>query len=545
MQTRRPRECRVIRRGAPVGPGERGTPARRGMVLVLLSALMLSAWLIPQARAAGKVLLIIADDLGADSLAMLNSDPGSRQPPTPTLDSLRSRGVLFRNCHSHPTCSPARASMLTGRYPFRHGIGYAIAGETDPVLRATEQTIPRVLSAAGSAGPRHAAFGKWHLGGSATAPNDVGGWGHFSGSIAGALPSYDHWPKVVDGSTEPNHSVYATTDVVDDAAAWIRERGTAPWLAWVAFNAGHVPLHKPPGELHSYDGLPSGPAGPITNPRPYFEAMIEAMDTEIGRLLRAVDLNETTVVFVGDNGTAGGTIQAPYVADRAKGTLYEGGLRVPLLVAGAGVTHPGRESAELVHLTDLFATLLELAGADLASAPLTGVRVDARSLLPILRDEPFRPSLPAILSENFDDGLPAEVAGRAVIEDRFKLIQFATGAFELYDLLADPLEATNLLATAPVASETAAALNRLKGRLANWVEPPRLSSPGLAEGRFEVRVTPVTGIVFQLQRGAAGAPTGWATLSDATRRVDHGLEVLGDPAPVSDHAVYRVVATVP
>lgn len=404
--------------------------------------------------------------------------------------------------------------------------------------------MPKVL-AAGATGHAHASLGKWHLGGDSTAPNLVGGWNHFAGSIAGALPNYDRWPKVINGTNFPAYSAYATTDVVDDAVAWINTQGAKPWFAWVAFNAGHVPLHKPPADLHSYDALPAGIAGPIANPRPYFEAMIESLDTELGRLLKAVDLERTTVVFIGDNGSTSATIQPPYPPERAKGTLYEGGVRVPLLVAGAGVKNPGRESTALVHLTDLFATFLDLTGAGATAPSLAGVRIDSRSLQPILLGQAFEPAMAGILSENFGDTVPDSVAGRAAWDGRYKLLQFASGTYELYDLNTDPLETSNLLSGAGPTGDAAAALARLKGWLAAWVEPPQLSSPVVTSNGFEVRLTPARGIVFQLQRTIIAPGSAWQSVANATRRTENGMEVLGDPTPAGANAVYRVIATVP
>jgi arylsulfatase A-like enzyme len=150
---------------------------------------------------------------------------------------------------------------------------------------------------------------------------------------------------------------------VNDALQWISQRGTNSWFLWLAFNAGHTPFHKPPNELHSSDALPGTAIHINANPRLYYEAMIEAMDTEMGRLLTNmtrtnanVSLTNTMIIFLGDNGTPRQVIQPPYSASRAKGTLYEGGIRVPLIVAGAGVISPNRVSTEVVHCVDLFAT---------------------------------------------------------------------------------------------------------------------------------------------------------------------------------------------
>src|SRR6185503_9095629 len=114
-------------------------------------------------------------------------------------------------------------------------------------------------------------------------PNNIGRWPHFAGSIIGALTSYTNWTKVIDG-VSANTTNYATTDVVNDAVAWIQSQSSKPWFAWVAFNAPHTPLHKPPNSLCPHYTSLSGTAADINaNPRKYFEAMTEAMDTEIGR----------------------------------------------------------------------------------------------------------------------------------------------------------------------------------------------------------------------------------------------------------------------
>jgi len=490
--------------------------------------------------AAGRnLLLVIADDLGADSLAMLNLDPSARQAPTPTLEMLRSKGVLFRRCYSHPTCSPTRASLLTGRYPFRHGIGYAIANPSDPQLRAEEWTLPKAIGP----GYRHAQLGKWHLSYGNDDPRAIAGWSHFAGSIAGAIPNYDRWPKVVDGTLTAGYSTYATTDCVDDARTWISGQGTNRWLLWLAFNAAHTPLHKPPRNLHSYDALPDSAAVAQTNPRPYFEAMVESLDTELGRLLEAVDLSETTVVFVGDNGSTGAVIQPPYSSSRAKGTLYEGGLRVPMIIAGADVVSPGRTSDAVLHLTDVYATLLDLAGVPPDQWAKAGSRIDSRSFAAIARNEPFSPSLAGVLSENFSSAIPDDVAGRMAVDARYKLIQFKTGTMEFYDLLADPLEQTNRIALIAGDAGATEAVTRLKGWLATWAEPPVLTAAGMEAGGFRVSAQQPMGITLSLER--SGRPDGgWTSVVGAVRTVEADRVTWLDPDGGGE-AYYRVVTMVP
>jgi len=146
-------------------------------------------------RAVGQqrnILVIIADDLGADSFP-LTATAGASLPPMPYITALKTSGVLFRNAHSQPTCSPTRASMLTGRNPIRTGIGAQLTGATSPQLLASEFTLPEAFAANAGLGYSLAMFGKWHLNagaGTNDSPRTIGGWPHFAGTIGGALPDF-------------------------------------------------------------------------------------------------------------------------------------------------------------------------------------------------------------------------------------------------------------------------------------------------------------------------------------------------------------------
>ena len=311
------------------------------------------------------VLVLLADDIGVDSVAVYAE--GDDLPSTPNLDALAAGGLLFRNAWSSPVCSPSRAGLLTGRHSFRHGVGWLTTPDVlSSALPLSELTIPEVLDLAGS-GYVHAAIGKWHLGnasvGGPLAPNDAG-FGHFSGSLSNLLPPFDYftWPKVVDGvsSTSTN---YVTTETVDDAIAWISGQ-SSPWFCYVAFHAAHSPFHAPPSSLHSVD---------LTTPtnRLYYKAMVEALDTEIGRLLASLPPgvgDDTMVIFAGDNGTSAKVTVPPFDVNHAKGTLYEGGINVPLIVSGPLVSAPA-EVRGLVTVTDLFATVLGIAGLTKSQVP--------------------------------------------------------------------------------------------------------------------------------------------------------------------------------
>ena len=146
----------------------------------------------PAGLRAGNVLLIIADDLGADSFP-LTAQAGASIAPMPNLAALKNSGVLFTRAYGHPVCSPSRAAMLTGRHPFRTGIGAQLTGAASPQLQAAEFTLPEAFAANPATGHELAMFGKWHLNsgaGTNDTPRTIGGWPHFAGSISGALPDY-------------------------------------------------------------------------------------------------------------------------------------------------------------------------------------------------------------------------------------------------------------------------------------------------------------------------------------------------------------------
>jgi len=490
------------------------------------------------------ILLIIADDFGQDSSSLYNSNASASLPPTPNLNALKTGGVLFRNAWAHPTCSPTRASILTGRQPFRTGVDQALTPVSGGQLQASEFTLPEIF-AGHAPGYSTAQFGKWHLATGPSSPNSIGGWPHFSGSIQGAVQSYTSWNKVVNGVTTMNYTNYATTDAVDDTAAWIQARGTQPWLAWVAFNAGHTPLHKPPDSLHSYDSLSGTQVNINQNPRPYFEAMIEAMDTEIGRLLAAVDRGNTHIIFIGDNGTTPALIQPPYDA-HGKGSLYEGGVRVPLVINSPDIVSPGRESAAVVHAVDLFSTILELAGMDPAATLPGGVTVDARSLVPVLKNQTETAERFAC-SEIAADENPSNRMGAAVRNTGYKLIRFTDDDEELYNLTTDPYETVNLLAAnldAPAQANYYSLVLKLS-EMQDTVPAPEITATAAGAGSFSVTVKQAGGTTYGLWRSADMGGNSWAPLGNATSVMGGGFVTLTDPLAAAARSYYRVMATVP
>jgi len=412
------------------------------------------------------VLILLADDVGVDNVGAYAE--GSDLAPTPNIDALAAGGVLFRNAWTNPVCSPTRACIQTGRQAFRHGVGMAISTSDGWALPLEEVTLPELLDLNPDLGYSHAAIGKWHLGndtnGGGLSPN-LAGYSHFHGCLGNFNLPWDffYWPRWIDGTYDVE-TTYATTDTVDAAIAWISS-APQPWLCYVAFNAAHTPLHAPPPELHTVPLPPNG--DPRATPRPYFKADLEAMDTEIGRLLAAIapQLGDTLIVFAGDNGTWADVTVPPFDPDHAKLTCYEGGVNVPLIVSGPLVVQPGRESPHLVSLVDVFATVADGAGIDPRQS-MPDVVLDSVSLVPYPVDPAAEPQRELVYTELFTPpGFgPYTLATRTMRGERYKLIWFEIPArkYELYDLQADPFEQDDLLRHAQLTPDERAAFYTLR-----------------------------------------------------------------------------------
>lgn len=384
-------------------------------------------------RGAENVLLVLLDDVGLDKLGL--TAEFTEPPNTPVIDALGAEGVLFRNAYASAKCSPARASLVTGRHARRTHIGGLVELDDPYWLDGDEVGIAEMLDASPH-GYTTSMAGKWHLG-SAHAGEDVAahpaglGWDWYAGSLENLnvgheLPSggYFSWEKNTNGVLARDED-YATTDTVDDAIARVRAM-PEPWLMYVAFNAGHEPLHKPPGALHTNEAVRTMPDPPGWE---LLSAMVEALDTELGRLLASLPPDvraRTTIVVLSDNGTDPDTVLPPLDPLRAKGTPYEGGVRVPFIVAGPRVARPGSVSDALVHVVDVFATV-----ADIAEVPLTGpgspvqVPVDGISLLPWLADPDAPGGHEYLLTEKFfpNGPFPEQSSQRAIRDHEWKLIR--------------------------------------------------------------------------------------------------------------------------
>lgn len=418
----------------PVAPARLLTPGDVWTAVATFGDESVSATYTVPAPPGGNVLILLLDDIGVDHVGAY--DIGSAPPPTPRMDALAAQGVRFDNAYAAPVCSPTRGVLLTGRHARRTGLGWiADTGARTFGLPLAATTIAEALDYARGDRWSSSAVGKWHVAAPQfpsvlTHPNDQG-FDWFAGTVGNPKYAdgygYYRWDRNLNGVITESFT-YLTTASVDDAlerAAVMPE----PWLLYVGFHAAHTPLAPPPPHLTTLV------VDEDSGRNALFDATVEALDTEIGRLLDSMDpgvLARTTVILVGDNGTAAHAVDPPLDPEQAKHTIYEGGVRVPLIIAGPHVDVPGGVSDALVYVSDVFATTAEIAGVPLggpdASLSLDvapPVVLDGRSLLPQLAD-PLAPGHSVLYVEAFapnGDHAERSIDRRMVRDERYKLLR--------------------------------------------------------------------------------------------------------------------------
>ena len=385
--------------------------------------------------ASPNVLLVLADDMGVDASPCHNE--GSDLARMPVLTALCDSGLVFDAAYTAPVCSPTRAAIMTGRHGFRTGVSGVVSQQNDASLSPDEVTLFDRLNEASNY--TSAVIGKWHLSANRRDLDHPAKLGvdYFYGPFSGGVKDYSNWVAVEQGQ-RISVNEYATTAISDKAIDWI-DAQSSPWFLWLAYNAPHTPFHKPPNDLHGFDAL-SGSAKDIRqNPSPYYFAALEALDTELGRVLGSLsrdERDEIYVIFMGDNGSPGQLSGKRGSKSKAKGSLYDGGTRVPLVVTGPDV--PKGRVDSLVNSTDLFATILALVGVQADASDSIDFSDTIINGAPTQRTHAY--------SEISSTNAQGEaVNGWAIRDDRYKLINYDGRSPELYDMQSDPSEARNLL----------------------------------------------------------------------------------------------------
>lgn len=359
---------------APAGWKRSLRQARRLSYIASASQILLLCCLAFAVPAAQKpdFVVFLADDLGSYDVGWRGSEI-----KTPNLDALAASGAKLEQFYVQPLCSPTRAALLTGRYPMRYGLQVGVVRPwANYGLPLEERLLPQALR---EAGYTTAICGKWHLGSfdKAYFPH-ARGFDHSYGHLFGAL---DYFTHERDGKADwyrddvpLKEEGYSTHLIAKEAVRLVKvQPRDKPLFLYVPFNAVHAPHQVPENYKAPYQNLPE--------PRRTYAGMVTAMDEAIGQILGALaETGRRTNAFVffsSDNGgpnprrlSRNGPLRA------GKGTLYEGGVRVVACAAWDGHIKPGSVVQTPLHVTDLYPTLLKLAGASLEQKlPLDGVDI--------------------------------------------------------------------------------------------------------------------------------------------------------------------------
>ncbi len=364
---------------------------RRRLLPVLLLGMVsmtVSGWGSPP-----NFIIIMADDLGYGDVGCF----GGTRFKTPNIDILAKEGLRFTDFHSNsPVCSPTRAALLTGRYQQRAGVDGVIYAPFDRNrhhgLQMKELTFAEVLRGSGY---RTALFGKWHLGYEEQYNPTHQGFDRFSGYVSGNVDYFSHidGAGVFDWWNQNSHSKepgYTTQLITQHAVEFIRENQNRPFCLYIAHETPHDP-YQGPGDKPVRE---EGSSSLLWNHREHSHAekayaeMMEELDRGIGQVVHEVKArgieNSTLLLFFSDNGATGpGSNGGLY---GKKGTLWEGGHRVPAIAWWPGKIDAGRTTDELVMTMDLMPTLVELSGSALApghhldGVSLAGILLKGRSL---------------------------------------------------------------------------------------------------------------------------------------------------------------------
>ncbi len=444
------------------------------------------------------ILLIVADDLGYGDLHCY----GNKITDTPHLDKLAEEGVLFTNAYASCTvCSPTRASLLTGMNPVALNLTDFIPGRQANGPQPGHKLISpkfnwqlplETITIAEKLKEKNyatASIGKWHLGDTGFLPTKHGFDINIAGNDYGMPPSYYYpytsekkWRTHEITNLEPgNDSLYLTRRLTKEAIQFIQKQKDKPFFLYLPYYTVHTPLEGPPDLVEKYikraESLPD-----TTTYYPHFLAMVESLDRNAGKImhtLRKLEIEENTlVIFVSDNGgwyteeknerkidlehdMIGASNNSP-LRD-GKGTLYDGGLRVPTIIKWPGKIKPGRTSEELIISTDIFSTIMDVLDIEI------DYQVEGVSLLPLLmHDKKIDRETLYWHYPHYHKTNP----GSAIRDGDYKLIKYyEDNSIELYNLEIDANESNNL------AGEMPEKVNELLTKLNSWIEKEGANLP--------------------------------------------------------------------
>lgn len=436
------------------------------------------------------VIHIVADDLGWKDLGF----QGATDIRTPNLDRLAREGARFEQFYVQPMCTPSRAALLTGRYPMRYGLQtLVIPSKGTYGLSTDEYLLPQVLA---DAGYKTAIIGKWHLGHADRRywPRQRG-FDYAYGAVLGEIDYFSHDAHGVTDWQRDNEPLkeegYVTTLLGNDAVRFVEQQKSQekPFFLYLAFTAPHAPYQAPDEYVERFPDIPD-------KTRRAYAAMIACLDDQVGRVVEALDRTgqrgDTLIIFHSDNGgtrdarlTGEGKVES-IPCDNSplrggKGSLYEGGTRVPAFANWPGHIKPGTVIKSPVHVVDILPTLAALSGASTEkclpldgmdmSPALLGKSATTRSEV-VYNIEPFR---------------------AAIREGAWKLVwrTLLPSKVELFNIEEDPSESHDLSQTHPRKVEE---LQARIGQLATQAQRPLFfttAAEAVTEGIFGPAPIPI------------------------------------------------------
>ncbi len=411
-----------------------------------------------RASATPNVVLVLMDDLGYGDLGSY----GAPDVRTPNIDRLAREGVRLTDAYANgAVCTPTRAALITGRYQQRVRLEWALGaspGDLELGLPATGTSLPALLKANGYA---TGLVGKWHLGWKPEFGPITHGFDEFYGFLSGAHDYYtrttaDGPPDLYDNTTPIEPAGYLTDEITRRGVSFITRHADGPFFLEVAFNAVHWPFEPPdrPPTDATPRPLRQMPDDSLPATRQDYVRMLERADQGVGQILAELDrrgiANNTLVIFTNDNGGEWLSRNAPLY--HRKGTLWEGGIRVPLILRWPDRLPTAKTSAQVAITFDLTASILAATRTPLPE----GYHPEGIDLLPILRGD-----APVAERRLFWRINRPNRRQQAVRSGRWKVLVDG-GQFLLFDLGDDPGERTDLAARHPDI------VLALKGALANW-----------------------------------------------------------------------------
>ncbi len=446
--------------------------------LMLIMAIMLLTQGVFAEKKKPNIVFILIDDLGWQDLHCY----GSNFYETPNIDQLGSEGMMFTNAYSAcPVCSPTRASILTGKNPAhlqftghitrigRHRYpehGRIIPPDDKMHVKLYEIMIPEALKPLGYA---TISIGKWHVGDKEKYfPEHQGFDINIAGYEDGSPPTYwdpyeieRDWNSVIKNLPAKNRGEYLTDRLTDEAIKFMRNNQNKPFFVYLSHYAVHTPLEAPDSLVQKYKAKrEKNPGGENAT----YAAMIEKVDDNVGRLLTELDnlalADNTIVIFYSDNGeTTEATTNLPL--REGKGFLYEGGIRVPLMIKWPGKIRPGTHCDVPVISDDIYPTIMQMAGKGTKPAK----DIDGVSLMPLLKEESTELSREALCWYYPHYSPQAQMPGYAIRKGNYKLIEhYDPQSVELFNLKNDIGETQNL------ANKMPGKVNELKRSFENWLK---------------------------------------------------------------------------